>query len=208
MLKTLLFILLLCFSLEAETEENGKSAVEKLPCIKEGEILTQGQCCKKLKPAMDPLMQPTKSDTSCRGHLAPCKESSECCSGKCQSNGYCSMVLKCYRPQGYGAECTANPLCREGLHCINQKVSDYNNGSCKPLASSCKKTAECCSGKCQKGKCVIFAKCQQCTGIGKKPKKDSPCCPGFYKSLNNRCIPDAPPGFVFHHKFSLERINP
>ena len=94
-----------------------------------------------------------------------------------------------------GEDCTLNSNCTRGLKCISQQISDYGIGSCRELGNTCVYNEDCCSQKCTKKRCVRFSLCGRCTSKGKKPKADSPCCPGLYKGLSKVCISDIPPSF-------------
>lgn len=174
-----------------ELEEINKTPVMK---IKENEVCNNWSCEEGLKCAPDPRQE---DGPECKKENRECKVGADCCSGSCTfdsktKKSLCEEVYRCFKPVALGHSCMKNPVCGEGV-CLpfNSKTSGI--GECEDRGRSCKKNSECCSGSCERNKCVENFICKDCVRAGKKPERGQKCCEGLLPNDKNICVPDVPP---------------
>lgn len=174
-----------------ELDDINKTPVAK---IKEGGVCNSWSCEEGLKCAPDPKQE---DGPKCKKEEKECKEDSDCCSGSCtldpkKKKRYCEEVYRCFKPVALGNSCMNNPVCGEG-ECLpfNQKTSGI--GECEDRGRSCKKSSDCCSGSCERNKCVENYICKDCVKAGKRPDRGQKCCEGLLPNDKNICVPDVPP---------------
>jgi|GEM_PF-850463 len=174
-----------------ELDEINKSPVAK---IKEGGVCNNWSCEEGLKCAPDPKQE---DGPKCKKEARECKEDGECCSGSCtldpkSKKRFCEEAYRCFKPVAIGHSCMNNPVCGEG-ECLpfNSKTSGI--GECEDRGRSCKKNTDCCTGSCERNKCVDNFICKDCVKAGKKPERGQKCCEGLLPNDKNICVPDVPP---------------
>ena len=110
------------------------------------------------------------SHPSCRGYGDPCRQQSDCCSGRCDN--VCLPGNACAPPS---ASCTTRSACCSGRcepHGRNNALTcaDF----CQPNGAPCMRAGDCCSLGCNSGVCGA----QACTTFSGPCGNDADCCSG------------------------------
>lgn len=170
----------------------------KLQCTQVGKQCNNWGCCPGLVCAAVPQRAWQAFPKQCKRFRVQCKQDSECCSGECVDsleNGkkVCSAVRRCFKPNKGGASCDKNPVCGEG-ECLPFNRGLLGINECSQRGDSCSSNDDCCSNKCNRGKCVANYLCKNCVGQGVEPKRGQKCCEGLYKDPDTKkCIREMPP---------------
>ena len=189
----------------------------KLQCTAAGKQCNNWGCCKGLVCAAVPERARVQMN-QCKRFRSECRQDSECCSGECvesyvdgpESVGLpgveerhksfkkakkkvCAAVRRCFKPGKVGAACDRNPVCGEG-QCLPVNRGILGINECSRSGNECSSNDQCCSNKCNRGKCVENFICKNCIGQGIRPKRGQKCCEGLYKDPDsNKCIREMPP---------------
>ncbi len=186
----------------------------KASYLAQRENATAGICIEGLIRDID---YRTVVSNSCKAQSKSCSGHFDCCSGVCEKvnpsddKGVCSLNYTCYQ------EIPKNNKCgkfRDGFvnsHCTDSSCLniDYNSSDineCSSVNKTCSANTDCCSDNCVSGKCVEQSKCMVCSGSGETETTAKPCCPGLYKSIRGKCIPDFPPLILPVVKVIFDRV--
>ncbi|TNF31868.1 MAG: hypothetical protein EP319_00870 [Deltaproteobacteria bacterium] len=169
----------------------------KLQCTGEGKQCNDWGCCAGLVCAAVPerAWQPMNN---CKRFRNECKQDSDCCSGECvddldKGKKVCAAVRRCFKPGKAGASCDKNPVCGEG-ECLPFNKGLLGINECTQNDNKCASDDQCCSNKCNQGKCVDNFQCKNCVGQGVEPKRGQKCCEGLYKDPDTKkCRREMPP---------------
>lgn len=179
-------------------------------CVSEGQISNVKPCClgPELKEDAATVFSlrsiSQELPASCHGKKAPgatCGHHSQCCSQICMGLdsahevGVCASIKVCTSLVSLGGTCDLNskPYCERG-RCIEENWDAAGSGNCKAKDLQCSQDIDCCSNKCQSGKCVENRKCAKCTPMLGTPVAGEPCCPGtIHNTELNRCDSTFPP---------------
>jgi len=170
-----------------------------------GSCSSHSDCCSSLCSKQD-LKDPNSigrcvQPTSCYG-LVDYKE--EC---NLKTTPYCKTISSNYHPDldfssvtNFIQSITQNVTSTNiPVSCQNVNHESTGISECKSLSKSCSSDTDCCSDKCNSGKCIEKSVCIICIQNGNKTIDQSgkslgfKCCPGTYESLDKRCIPKFPP---------------
>jgi len=119
---------------------------------------------------------------------------------------YCKSLTSSYHPdttwgkiraiiQYFGIETTTS----YPVSCIRVNHESTGANECTGNTKSCGSNEQCCSDKCESGKCVANFRCNTCVPNGQKTidrngnDLELECCPGTYKNMNQVCVPKFPP---------------
>ena len=166
-------------------------------CLAAGELASAGICCSPLAklPAEE-----FKAQKSCKAESASCSSHGDCCSKLCNKEnpsdkaGSCAPAMKCFEVAKKGQECgSKNARCIGDLFCAEVDFASSGIGGCLENTSQCSSNSDCCSDKCESGKCVEKRVCMACAVNGQKAGSKQECCPGLIKNESGVCVEDFPP---------------
>lgn len=163
-------------------------------CIKAGQVASGGECCPGLIYAPSASIE---SKLSGKKVNEACSDHGDCASKQCfkeegASVGLCTNAFTCFASAPLGGECSGeSPFCQSGV-CRVQDLG-LAGVTCKADAQMCSSNTECCSGKCNGGKCVERMVCENCVPEGQKPNAKQVCCKGMIEDVDGICTLEMPP---------------
>lgn len=186
---------------------NDKVKGKEPNCRLKEEVASAGACCGDLLKLPYVAFE---ARGSCKQKSQACESHSQCCSNVCNfdatgEKGVCKEVYSCYELKKVGEECPPespyceppcdpnDPNCKDRVSCMEVNHSFAAMGECKGKGASCSENSNCCSDKCESGKCVEKFECSNCASLGMTPRAGQECCSGSYKGINGKCILPFPP---------------